>query len=40
MVNVVDFLVDSGALVQVEAGWELRLETENIEMGVPETSGR
>src|SRR5262245_28596721 len=38
MVNAVDFLVAEGLMVNHERGWELAVEIEQVEVGVPDSS--
>jgi predicted ATPase len=37
MVNVVDYLVAEGLLVETEESWELAVEIERVELGVPDS---
>src|SRR5438046_9867665 len=37
MVNAVDFLVTEGLIVEHEPGWELVVEIEKVEVGVPDS---
>src|SRR6185295_5662740 len=37
MVNAVDYLVAEGLIVEYEEGWELAVEIEKVEVGVPDS---
>jgi predicted ATPase len=37
MVNAVDYLIEEGLIAEVEKNWELAVEIDNVELGVPDS---